>query len=84
MASFQALSPKTLLRDLAAGLVVFLVALPLCLGVPLACSLKDLAFAGVLAGVIGGILVGALSGSQTSACRSESSGGISGRASRSF
>jgi carbonic anhydrase len=54
----------TLLRDLSAGLVVFLVALPLCLGVALASNAP--LFAGLVAGIIGGILVGALSGSQTS------------------
>ncbi len=51
-------------RDLIAGLVVFLVALPLCLGVALASNAP--LFSGVLAGIIGGILVGMLSGSQTS------------------
>ncbi len=51
-------------RDLTAGLVVFLVALPLCLGVALASGAP--LFSGVLAGVVGGILVGLVSGSQTS------------------
>ena len=50
--------------DLTAGLVVFLIALPLCLGVALASGAP--LFSGLLAGVIGGLLVGALSGSQTS------------------
>jgi carbonic anhydrase/SulP family sulfate permease len=54
----------TLPRDLAAGLVVFLVALPLCLGVALASGAPLLS--GVLAGIVGGILVGVLSGSHTS------------------
>ena len=54
----------TLPRDLAAGLVVFLVALPLCLGVALASGAP--LFSGVLAGMVGGILVGMLSGSHTS------------------
>ena len=57
-------SAATLPRDLTAGLVVFLVALPLCLGVALASGAPLLA--GVLAGIVGGILVGALSGSHTS------------------
>ena len=57
-------SPSTLARDLTAGLVVFLVALPLCLGVALASDAPLLS--GVLAGVVGGILVGLLSGSHTS------------------
>ncbi len=51
-------------RDLTSGLVVFLVALPLCLGVALASNAP--LFSGVLAGIVGGILVGMLSGSQTS------------------
>jgi carbonic anhydrase len=56
--------PATFMRDLAAGLVVFLVALPLCLGVALASGAP--LFSGVLAGIIGGIVVGSLSGSQSS------------------
>ena len=55
---------KTLFADLTSGLVVFLVALPLCLGVAVASGAS--AFSGVLAGIVGGILVGLLSGSQTS------------------
>jgi carbonic anhydrase/SulP family sulfate permease len=51
-------------RDLAAGLVVFLVALPLCLGVALASNAP--LFSGVVAGIIGGIVVGMLSGSRSS------------------
>lgn len=51
-------------RDLTAGLVVFLVALPLCLGVALAAGAP--LFSGLLAGIVGGVLVGMLSGSQTS------------------
>jgi carbonic anhydrase/SulP family sulfate permease len=51
-------------RDLNAGLVVFLVALPLCLGVALASGAP--LFSGVVAGVIGGIVVGAISGSHSS------------------
>ncbi len=54
----------TLPRDLTAGLVVFLVALPLCLGVALASNAP--LFAGIVSGVVGGILVGLLSGSHTS------------------
>ena len=57
-------TPKTLSRDFTAGLVVFLVALPLCLGVALASGAPLLS--GVLAGIVGGILVGVLSGSHTS------------------
>lgn len=58
------LSPSTLPCDLKAGLVVFLVALPLCLGIALASGAPLLS--GVLAGIVGGILVGIVSGSQTS------------------
>ncbi len=57
-------SSATLPRDLTAGLVVFLVALPLCLGVALASNAP--LFSGLVAGIVGGILVGILSGSQTS------------------
>ena len=57
-------SSAGIVRDLIAGLVVFLVALPLCLGVALASNAP--LFSGVLSGIIGGIVVGILSGSQTS------------------
>jgi MFS superfamily sulfate permease-like transporter len=48
--------------DLPASIVVFLVALPLCLGIALASGAP--LFSGVISGVVGGLLVGALSGSQ--------------------
>ena len=51
-------------KDFIAGLVVFLVALPLCLGIALA-SEAPLA-SGLLAGIIGGLVVGSISGSSTS------------------
>ncbi|MCA9052659.1 MAG: bifunctional SulP family inorganic anion transporter/carbonic anhydrase [Planctomycetaceae bacterium] len=51
-------------RDLISGLIVFLVALPLCLGIALASNAP--LFSGLLAGIVGGLVVGALSGSQTS------------------
>ena len=57
-------SSSTLPSDLTAGLVVFLVATPLCLGIALASGAP--LFSGLLAGIVGGILVGFLSGSQTS------------------
>jgi len=51
-------------RDIPAGLVVFLVALPLCLGIALASGAPLMA--GVIAGLIGGLVVGWLSGSELS------------------
>ena len=51
-------------RDLIAGIVVFLVAVPLCLGIALASGAPLVA--GLVSGVVGGILVGSLSGSQVS------------------
>lgn len=55
------MNSKNILFDLKSGIVVFLVALPLCLGIALACNVP--LFSGILAGVIGGIFVTALSGS---------------------
>ena len=55
---------KSLKNDLPAGLVVFLVALPLCLGIALASGAPMLS--GIIAGVIGGVVIGLLSGSHTS------------------
>lgn len=52
----------TLRRDIPAGLVVFLVALPLCLGIAQASGLPP--FAGLLTGVIGGLVVTSLSPSR--------------------
>lgn len=52
---------KNLKSDLPASLVVFFVALPLCLGIALASGAP--LFSGVIAGIIGGIVVGGLSGS---------------------
>lgn len=53
---------KTIKNDLPASIVVFFVALPLCLGIALASGAP--LFAGVIAGIIGGIVVGGLSGSK--------------------
>ncbi len=55
---------STLKNDIPASIVVFLVALPLCLGVALASGAPLLS--GVISGIIGGIVVGLLSHSQTS------------------
>jgi len=48
--------------DLPASVVVFFVALPLCLGIALASGAP--LFSGLIAGIIGGIVVGAISGSK--------------------
>ena len=55
---------RSLGSDLPAGVVVFLVALPLCLGIALASGAP--LFSGLIAGIVGGLVVGALSGSQLS------------------
>ena len=48
--------------DVPAAIVVFLVAVPLCLGIALASGAP--LFAGIISGIVGGIVVGTLSGSQ--------------------
>ena len=50
--------------DFASGLVVFLVALPLCLGIAMASGAP--LFSGIIAGIVGGIVVGYLSKSHIS------------------
>jgi len=50
--------------DFASGLVVFLVALPLCLGIAMASGAP--LFSGIISGIIGGIVVGYLSKSHVS------------------
>jgi MFS superfamily sulfate permease-like transporter len=50
--------------DFSAAIVVFLVALPLCLGIALGSNLSP--FSGIIAGVVGGIVVGAISKSPLS------------------
>ncbi|WP_257658159.1 SulP family inorganic anion transporter [Parapedobacter lycopersici] len=62
--AFLKLSKRDLKYDLPASIVVFLVALPLCLGIALASGAP--LFAGILTGIIGGIVVASLSGSQLS------------------
>lgn len=52
---------KSLAADIPASVVVFLVALPLCLGIALASGAP--LFGGIIAGVVGGIVVGVISGS---------------------
>lgn len=51
-------------KDILAGVIVFLIALPLCLGIAQASGAP--LFSGVVAGIIGGIIIGALSGSALS------------------
>lgn len=51
-------------NDVVAGAVVFLIALPLCLGIALASGAP--LFSGIVSGIVGGIVIGALSGSQLS------------------
>lgn len=55
---------KYLKYDLPSGLVVFLVALPLCLGIALASGAPF--FSGIISGIVGGIVIGFLSNSQLS------------------
>jgi carbonic anhydrase len=50
--------------DVTAGIVVFLVAIPLCLGIALASGAP--LFSGLLAGILGGIIVGIISESSVS------------------
>jgi MFS superfamily sulfate permease-like transporter len=55
---------NNLQHDVPAGLVVFLVALPLCLGIALASGAP--LFGGIISGIVGGILVAVFSGSELS------------------
>lgn len=54
----------TIKSDLPAGIVVFLVALPLCLGIALASGAPF--FSGMISGIIGGIVIGVMSNSHLS------------------
>ncbi|MEQ4576721.1 MAG: SulP family inorganic anion transporter, partial [Gammaproteobacteria bacterium] len=48
-------------RDLLASMVVFLVALPLCMGIAIASGVPPAA--GLITGIVGGLVVGVLAGS---------------------
>ena len=50
---------RLLKQNFASGLVVFLVALPLCLGIALASDAPPLS--GIISGIVGGIVIGWLS-----------------------
>ena len=52
---------KEIKSDLPASIVVFFVAVPLCLGIALASGAP--LFSGIIAGIVGGIIVGIASGS---------------------
>jgi MFS superfamily sulfate permease-like transporter len=60
--SIGGLSFATIKQDFPSGLVVFLVALPLCLGIALASGAP--LFSGLITGVVGGVVVAVFSGSQ--------------------
>ena len=60
----ESLTFKYLKNDFSAGLVVFLVAVPLCLGIALASGAP--LFSGIIAGIIGGTVVAFASGSSLS------------------
>lgn len=61
---YRVYTKRYLKFDFVAAIVVFLVAIPLCLGIALASGAP--LFSGILSGIVGGIVVGSLSGSQVS------------------
>lgn len=57
----QSMNKRTIRADLNSGVVVFLVAIPLCLGIALASEAPLMS--GIIAGIIGGIVIGSIGGS---------------------
>ncbi|MEO6537130.1 MAG: SulP family inorganic anion transporter [Ferruginibacter sp.] len=55
---------QSLGADVPAGIVVFLIAIPLCLGIAVASGLNE--FSGIIGGIVGGIVIGLISGSHLS------------------
>lgn len=55
---------RSFTSDFPSSIVVYLVALPLCLGIALGSETP--LFSGIIAGIVGGVVIGALSGSQLS------------------
>lgn len=55
---------KSFKNDIPSGIVVFLVAVPLCLGIALASGAPF--FSGMISGIIGGIIIGSISNSSLS------------------
>ena len=64
MGQNPSMASKPSFKDVVGGLVVFLVAVPLCLGIAHASGAPILS--GLITGIIAGIVVGALSGSHVS------------------
>ncbi|WED42237.1 bifunctional SulP family inorganic anion transporter/carbonic anhydrase [Legionella cardiaca] len=61
---FRIYKHRFLKFDIVSAIVVFLVAIPLCLGIALASGAP--LFSGIVSGIIGGIVVGTISGSHVS------------------
>ncbi|NLS28568.1 C4-dicarboxylic acid transporter DauA [Sphingomonas sp. S2M10] len=57
----EAPKPKSFVRDFTASIVVFLVAMPLCMGIAIASGVPP--EKGLVTGIIGGLVVGLLAGS---------------------
>ncbi|HEX4948124.1 MAG TPA: SulP family inorganic anion transporter, partial [Blastocatellia bacterium] len=60
-AAAEPTAENTLLKDFLASIVVFLVALPLCMGIAIASGVPPAL--GLITGIVGGLIVGTLSGS---------------------